>query len=354
MTTPSEGPGPSDPQRDAFRDRLIQEQLSPDQARAMLLDFYDMHQESQRRIAALEQQAAGARTRGLATTVAAAGTAAAAMSDQGQALIGRAAEGVAWAGREGLRLGQEGVRLAGEGLNSLSGWAVEAWNDKIEPTIAAAVQGGQEFWAEHGAQITHDSAVAATGAVIGAAVMASRNENVRQAVAQRANAVNRWGREAIARGTEFARNAPGAVARGVGAAAGQVGRGVGSAASTAGERIASSRAGELTRNATQGLKRLYQQVRNDPRVDYVVTQVAQLTGRQTHALGNELGNESKLPKSPDAVAAAMAQDPARPAPSTAVRVEGSATEATGAATNAGEAARTNPTERSKGGGPSMG
>jgi hypothetical protein len=402
-TSPSEGPGPSGPQRDAFRERIINEQLTPDQARSMLLDFYDLHRQSQQRIAALEQQAAGARTRGLATAAGVAGVTAGAMTDQGQALIGAAGRGIAdgavwagqgiadgavWAGQgiadgavragqeavrlgqEGLRIGQEGLRIANEKLGELSGWAVDAWNDKIAEPVSTAAHAVGEWAVNYGSEVAAHAGDHATTAGIAAAATAvavtAATPQLRQGVARAANAASRWGQGVYQGAADLVRNAPslagqavrnapsiaGQAARGAASLTGQAAQAVrdsraGQAVGQAAEAVRDSRAGRLARNTMEGAKRMWNHVRSDPRVQYAM-EVVKMTSRHVNETVNGVtGAETKLPKTQEAVAKMVQQESA----STAIKVEGS--EAASTSTGSGETPvtnrTTNPTERGKGG-----
>ncbi|MEU4604166.1 hypothetical protein AB0F43_14395 [Kribbella sp. NPDC023972] len=389
MTNPSEGPGPSD----ALREALGRREFSEEQVNVFMAfaehqrEFYEqqlaLNAQQQARLEALQQQvdaqAGGGRARRAAPYVGTAAAAAAVASDQGQAVIGDVGR---WTGdqatafgqyaaeqytaaRDGLQqfgqdvareaserynaavdglqqfgqdvareaserynaavdglqqFGQDVAREAGErydaavqgaqeAISTASGWAVQTWG--VATDAAHAVGGWASQYAD--AVAANPGNYATTAALAAGAVVAATPQ-LRKAVGQAANATSRWAKA----GWEAVRNAP----------------------------------ANARQFVAQNVKQMYDAVRSDPRV-MVAMAAVRITPRQMHEGANEVTSpESKLPKSQEMVAATLANDPSRPAPSTTIKVEqNSETQATG--TGAGEAAATqrttNPSERGKGG-----
>jgi hypothetical protein len=301
----------------------------------MLLDFYDVTQALQTRIADLEQQVPGRRGRQMATTAGVAGVAAgAAASDQGQSLIGGAARGIGDLASRGaeiasqkvdaLELGEKwdsAVQASGEALRAAGGFAVETWHNVADPVTQAAHSVGG-FVANYGDSLAANPSFAATTAAITAGTITAVTPQLRQAVVQAANNTSRWGRAAVAATTDFVREAPSMAAqavrnvpslaaqagRDVGSLAAQAGRDVGSLAAQAGRdvrslagqavqggaslagqagsRVAQSRAGQLGRSAMEGMKKVFNHIRSDPRVAYALSTLGSL--RRTHQIANEV------------------------------------------------------------------
>lgn len=360
MTNPSEGPGPSE----ALREGLARRGFSPEQA-DVFVQFAE-HQralfaEQQARLEALQQQIAAqqaGRGRRAAPFVATAAGAAAVASDQGQSVIGDVGR---WTGDQAVAFGQyaseqytaakEGLQAFGQdvareaterynaavdglqqfgqdvsreaterwnaavdGLQSaagtVSGWAVETWHNVADPVSNAAHSVGA-WAAQYADSVAANPGNAAATAALAAGAVVAATPQLRQGVAQAANAASRWGRAAYQATTDAVRNAP-------------------------------SRLAQLGRNAMEGAKKFYDHARTDPRVDYALTRLG-IPPRQVHEAATEAANgvtapESTLPKAAEVQTGleqkALGQDGSQASASRAVV----AAEATGASAEQGEAA----------------
>ncbi|MEV0289461.1 MULTISPECIES: hypothetical protein [unclassified Kribbella] len=363
MTNPSEGPGSAD----AMRAALAQRGISAEQA-DVFVDFAEHYRavfaEQQARLESLQQQLAAqqsGRARRAAPYVATAAGAAAIASDQGQSVIGDVGrwtgdQAVAFgqyaseqytAAKEGLQafgqdvsreagqmwdsavagaqqFGQDVSREAGQlwdsavagaqsAASAVSGWTVETWHNIADPVSNAAQSVGA--WAgQYADSVAANPGNAAATAALAAGVVVAATPQLRQGVAQAANAASRWGKAAVQATTDAVRNAP-------------------------------SRLAQLGRNAMEGAKKFYDHARTDPRVDYALTRLG-IPPRQVNEAATEAANgvtspESTLPKAAEVQMGleqkALGQDGSQASASRAV-VAAEAAKTTGATAEQGEAA----------------
>jgi hypothetical protein len=193
------------------------------------------------------------------------------------------AEGAGWVGEQATEGYEATVEGAQSAWNGVSGWAVETWGSVSETVTQTAQSVGAWVGQQGDAIAANPTSHALVAAGVAGVVAYANREQIREAVGKAANATNRWARDGFAAAAKTVR---GAAAAGVSAA----------------------------RGAAEGAKNLFNEIRNDERVQYVIAK-AGMGPRETQQAVSEVNaitapEPKALPSAAEMQVPPPGQDPA--------------------------------------------